>query len=212
MDEELENYLLQRLPRVDEWVLEMEGQAQDENIPIMDQVSMNFLAQLVSINKPKNILEIGAAIGYSSLRMLDAYPSTSIVTIEKDEYRYKQAVKHITEQNKQTNIQVIYGDALEEMSILQKNNEQFDFIFVDAAKGEYKSFFKQACLLLKDNGLILSDNVLFRGYIANLDEPIPKYKNTVQKIREFNDWLVNQPDFITSIVPIGDGLAISYKK
>lgn len=212
MDEQLENYLLKRLPPVDEWVLEIEDQAQAENIPIMDQVSMNFLMQLVSIRKPKRILEIGTAIGYSSLRMLEAHPSTSIVTIEKDEYRYKQAIKHINKQNKQTNIEVIFGEAVDEMTKLTEKDDQFDFIFIDAAKGEYKEFFEQACPLLMNDGLILSDNVLFRGYVANLNKPIPKYKNTVQKIRDYNDWLVKHPDFITSIIPIGDGLAISYRK
>lgn len=212
MDGQLENYLLHRLPPVDSWVRAMEEQAREENIPIMDQVSMNFLVQLVGMRKPDKILEIGTAIGYSSLRMLHAYPGTSIVTIEKDVYRYKQAMKHIAARHQQENINVINGDAQSEMHKLRENNEKFDFVFIDAAKGEYKDYFRQASFLLREDGLILSDNVLFRGYIASENQPIPKYKKIVHKIRNYNDWLIKHPDFITSIVPIGDGIAISHKK
>lgn len=212
MGGQLENYLLQRLPPVEKWIQTLEKQASKENIPIMDQISMNFLTQLVSIKKPSRILEIGTAIGYSALRMHEAYPSASIITIEKDEYRYKQAIKHIKEQNKQENIQVIYGDAEKELDRLIQMEEQFELIFIDAAKSIYKELFRKSCLLLKKEGLILSDNVLFRGYIAGLKEPLPRYKNMTRKIRDYNDWLMSHPDFVTSIVPIGDGLAISKKK
>lgn len=212
IDEQLEHYLRQHLPPVADWAQAMEDQAQKEYIPIMDTVSMNYLAQLITINKPKSILEIGTAIGYSALRMLEAYPATSIVTIEKDEYRFKEAVKYITAQNKQEKIKTIYGDALEEMVTLIEKKETYDFVFIDAAKGSYQEFFELACMLLQNNGLIVSDNILFRGYVANIEQPLPKYKNIVQKIRDYNDWLVTRDDFMTSIIPIGDGIAISYKK
>lgn len=209
MEGQLEQYLLKTLPPVEEWVVKIEEQAEKDNIPIMDKVSMNFLMQLVRINKPQRILEIGTAIGYSALRMLEAYPSTSIVTIEKDEYRFERAVKNINQLQKQTSIQLIYGDAREEMSAFAAKNEKFDFVFIDAAKGEYQQYFEQARPLLTENGLILSDNILFRGYIANIKEPPQKFIKITEKIRAYNEWLVNLEDFTTTLVPIGDGLAIS---
>lgn len=211
MEGQLKQYLLQNLPPVDEWVIELEKQAVKDHVPIMDKISMNFLMQLVSICKPRKILEIGTAIGYSTLRMFEAYPNTSIVTIEKDKYRYNHAVKNINRLQKQDHIKVICGDAIGEMAKLVLNNEDFDFIFIDAAKGEYQQYFKQACSLLSNDGLIVSDNILFRGYVADVKVPPPKYKKMVEKIRAYNDWLVKLPDFTTTLVPIGDGLAISRK-
>lgn len=211
MEGQLKQYLLNTLPPVEEWIIEIEEQAMNEHVPIMDKISMNFLIQLVGISKPQRILEIGTAIGYSALRMHGAYPSTTIVTIEKDEYRYNQAVRNINRLQKQDSIKPIYGDAKEKMSELAFNNERFDFVFIDAAKGEYQQYFELARPLLTNNGLILSDNILFRGYVANVKEPPQRYKKMVEKIRAYNEWLIKLPDFTTTLVPIGDGLAISRK-
>lgn len=209
--QQLKEYLLKTLPPVKDWVVEIEEQAMHDHIPIMDKISMNFLMQLVSISEPKRILEIGTAIGYSALRMLESYPSTSIVTIEKDEYRYKHAVQNINRLQKQTSIKPIYGDAIEEMSKFVLSDEEFDFVFIDAAKGEYQQYFELARSLLTKNGLIVSDNILFRGYVTDVKEPLQRYKKITEKIRDYNKWLVNLPDFRTTLVPIGDGLAISKK-
>src|SRR5690625_7922551 len=103
MKEQLKRYLLKTLPPVEDWVVELEIQAEQENIPIMDKISINFLKQIVSISKPERILEIGTAIGYSALRMLEAYTNTSIITIEKDKYRYEQNVKNIKQLKKKAN-------------------------------------------------------------------------------------------------------------
>lgn len=211
MNGQLEQYLLRNLPTVEEWVIELEEQALNNHVPIMDKVSMNFLMQLVSIRKPQRILEIGTAIGYSALRMLEAYSNTSIITIEKDEYRYQQAVKNINRLQKQMNITPMYGDAREKMAELACHNDKFDFVFIDAAKGEYQQYFEIAHSLLSDDGLIVSDNILFRGYVAGVEEPPQRYKKITEKIRAYNEWLVKLPDFTTTIVPIGDGLAISKK-
>src|SRR5690625_6175188 len=96
----------------------MEKQAEEEFIPIMDKVSMNFLMQLIRMTRPKRILEMGTAIGYSSLRMVEAHPDTKIITIERDPDRYEQAVNHIKRYGKQANIVVVNGDALEMLAAL----------------------------------------------------------------------------------------------
>ncbi|MFS0672895.1 O-methyltransferase [Ornithinibacillus sp. 179-J 7C1 HS] len=212
MDEQLLNYLNNLLPQTEEWVKELEEQAKIDRIPIMDPVGINFLMQLIRLNKPKKILEIGAAIGYSALRMNEANPDALITTIEKDDVRYNQAVNNIRKQKKESSIEIIHGDALEELSKLAENKRSYDCIFIDAAKGKYKSFFELALPLLEMNGFIISDNVLFRGYVSDPNFEHPRYKKMVEKIRAYNEWLVNHPSFITTILPIGDGVAISYKK
>src|SRR5690625_5651143 len=138
MKGQLEQYLLGLLPPDNEWVSDLEKQASQDHVPIIDKISVHFLMQLVSISKPQRILEIGTAIGYSALRMLEAYPSTSIVTIERDACRYTQAIENIKRLQQDNHIQVIYGDAKEELSRLSSNEEKFDFVFIDAAKGEYR--------------------------------------------------------------------------
>ncbi|PAV28960.1 SAM-dependent methyltransferase [Virgibacillus profundi] len=212
MDEQLTNYLKHSLPPQKDWVMELEKQAKKDHVPIMDAVSMNFIIQLVKLKKPKKILEIGTAIGYSALRMLEAYPDANLITIEKDEQRYHEAIENINKQNKEGNITVIFGDALEKISDLVSDNETFDLIFIDAAKGQYKRFFELVSPLLNNNGLILSDNVLFRGHVAAPDNAHPRHKKMVEKIQKYNEWLIKHSDFTTSIVPIGDGVAISLKQ
>lgn len=211
MDSKLTNYLTQTLPESSTWILELEKEAEENHIPIMDQVSMQFLSQLIRIKKPKRILEIGTAIGYSALRMLDAYPGTKIDTIELDEIRYKQAMHHVKKYNKQDNIHIIYGDALDVLKDLSKQ-DMYDFIFIDAAKGQYKNFFELSESLLSPEGIILSDNILFRGYVVEPEKAPKRYRSLTKKLIEYNQWLVEHPNFDTSIVPIGDGVAISYKR
>src|SRR5699024_6786648 len=151
-------------------------------------------------------------IGYSALRMLDAKSDMKIVTIERDLNRYHRAVEIIKARNKEENVQVIHGDAKEVLEDLNKEQSQFDFIFIDATKGEYESYFKLASLLLPKHGLIVSDNVLFRGYVASNAFIPPRYKKLVYKLKRYNQWLMEHELFDTSIIPIGDGVALSVKK
>lgn len=211
MEDKLHSYLMDMLPTDQKWVQDLEEQAIKEYIPIMDRLSMNFVMQVIRVSKPKRILEVGTAIGYSALRMVQAYPSAKVVTIEQDVNRYEKAIKNITLQNQQNQITVIHGDALEEIPKLPVT-QPFDLIFIDAAKGKYKNFFELSSPLLNEGGIILSDNVLFRGFIADLKVTDPKYKNLVKKIKNYNQWLMKLPNFSTSIIPIGDGVAMSYKE
>lgn len=211
MEEQLKSYLNKTLPKQKDWITGLAEQAQKENIPIMEPVGMHFVMQLIKLKKPTRILEIGTAIGYSALRMVEAYPDTSIVTIEKDEARYHQAMMNIKKQNKSSNIKVIHGDALDKINQLAEEKDTFDFIFIDAAKGQYKRYFELASPMLTEEGCILSDNVLFKGYVVNPKLAHARHGKIVNKIQNYNEWLTKHPDFTTSIVPIGDGVAISLK-
>ncbi|WP_087971757.1 O-methyltransferase [Oceanobacillus rekensis] len=211
MNEKQEHYLAEILPTQHEWVQELEEQAKSGRVPIMDRVGIHFVMQLIRMKKPDKILEVGTAIGYSALRMLEANPNASVITIEKDLQRYEQAIENINQLQKQDQIEVIHGDALEKLLELSNHDHQFDLIFIDAAKGQYSRFFELAEPMLNKNGIILSDNVLFRGYVAEPVNVPKRYTKMVEKLRDYNKMLMNHRKFTTSIIPIGDGVAVSYK-
>jgi|SRR5690606_22905869 len=206
-------YLQQTVPKRKKWMIELESYASEHQIPVMEPVSLHFLTQLVRMKKPKTILEIGTAIGYSALRMNDAYSLTKVTTIEKNETMYQRALENIKRQDKESEIELIFGDALEEINLLALNNRTFDIIFIDAAKGQYKRFFELVQPLLKKDGIIICDNILFRGYVADESKVNNKrLQKLAKKIRDFNEWLTSNEHYHTSIIPIGDGVSISIKK
>lgn len=200
------------LPR-NEIVTKMEKLAEKEFVPIMDLVGMEALLQLLRLSRPKRILEIGAAIGYSAIRMAQTLPETQIVTIERDEVRYQQAKGHVEEAGHTQQIQLIFGDALEVFEQVEAQGP-YDLIFVDAAKGQYERFFTMYEPLLAKNGVIITDNVLFKGLVAEEQELVePKrIRNLVKKIDHYNRWLMKHPNYVTSILPVGDGIAISKRR
>lgn len=210
MKTNLEQYLSHLLPPDQEWINDLEQRAEDEHIPIMERTAIHFLCHLISIIKPRRILEIGTGIGYSALRMLDAYRETSIMTIERDKERYRQAKKIIKDHLGHEQINVIHGDARHILTDWRA--EKFDLIFIDAAKGQYQRFFELSHPLLADHGIIVSDNVLFRGYVMAPHKAPKRLQSLVKKLVVYNEWLMNHPNYVTSIIPIGDGVALSYKK
>lgn len=212
MEEQMKLYLESHLSAKDEWIIQLEETAKQDRVPIMDSIGIDYMLNLIKIQQPKRILEVGTAIGYSALRMLEANPAAEIITIEKDEERYQQATENIKKLHKEEQITVLSGDALDILDKLTAEKEVFDFIFIDAAKGKYQAFFESADQLLAKGGLLITDNVLFRGYVANPELAPKRYKSMVKKIRSYNEFLTTHPAYITSILPIGDGVMISYKK
>lgn len=174
---------------------------------------MEVLLQILSVKQPKKILEIGTAIGYSAIRMALELPSAEIYTIERNEKRHEEAVNNIKEFQLDDRIHVFYGDALELADAVHVT-APYDVIFIDAAKGQYQNFFHLYEPMLSPDGVILTDNVLFKGLVAEDYSKIePKRRRRlVAKIDEYNHWLMNHPDYQTAIIPVGDGLAISKKK
>lgn len=208
----LETYLMEHTPARLEAIETIENYAKEHKVPIMDPVSINFLMQLVRIHKPKRILEIGTAIGYSSLRMIEAQPNAHITTIEKNDSMFELANKNIQLHNKTSSIKVRHGDAIDVINELVANEEHFDFIFIDAAKAQYKKYFEAVQALTSKQSVIVCDNILFKGYVVDASTLEQKrLQSLVEKIKQFNSWLANEPNYHTSIVPIGDGLSISVK-
>lgn len=212
MENEIEHYLEGLLPVSQEPINELEQYAKENKVPIIHRSSMHMIQLMLSLHQPKSILEVGTAIGYSALRMLEVVEDTHITTIEKDEVRYHEALTNIKKQQKEQQIDVRLGDAADVMEFLVEKNEKFDMIFIDAAKGQYQSYFDAADKMLVPGGILITDNVLFRGLVYT-DEEIPKrFKTLVRKLKAYNEMLMHHPDYHTSIIPMDDGVSISLKR
>jgi predicted O-methyltransferase YrrM len=209
--EQLKDYVESLVPMRDLAISEMERFAKDNDIPIMELVGIEALLQILRLTQPKRILEIGTAIGYSAIRMAKALPNAKIITIERDEKRYKKALYYIEKTGTKNQIDVIFGDALEKYLSLQVEND-FDVLFIDAAKGQNKNFFENYQTLLTANGVIITDNVLFKGYVAEKEIDSRNLRGLVSKIKSYNEWLKQHPAYDTVFLPVGDGIAISKRK
>ncbi|MGO4987965.1 MAG: O-methyltransferase [Gallicola sp.] len=192
----------------DPQLLEMEEYAKKHFVPIIEPEVARFLETLVKMKKPKKILEIGTAIGYSALIMYKAQPDCHITTIEiKDEMYYK-AIENFQKADAREHIHSICGDGLEAVRFLEG---PFDFVFLDAAKGHYKEYFDEALLRLNSGGVILSDNILFRGMVASDDLVEHRKITIVRRLREYLTYITNLEGVSTSIIPLDDGMAITIK-
>jgi predicted O-methyltransferase YrrM len=211
LNNELHSYIEKLIPERDLLFTEMETYARENNVPIMELVGIEALLQFLRIQDSKKILEVGTAIGYSALRMAEALPNTMIVTIERDLERIQVAEQYLGRSKHGEQILLIQGDALE-VEELVSEQAPFDAIFVDAAKGQYKKFFEMYSNYLNDDGIIITDNVLFKGLVTESEIESKRIRNLVKKIDGFNQWLMNHPDYYTVILPVGDGIAISKKK
>lgn len=211
MNDHIHDYIESLLAPREGLLAEMERYAAEHGVPIMEPVGMDTLLSMLKLQRPERLLEIGTAIGYSALRMTEAVPELHVTTIERDEERLQKANDYIGRSTIGDRIHVLAGDALE---LAEKAAEDgpFDAIFIDAAKGQYRRFFELYEPLLKQGGVIYSDNVLFKGYAAGRSAPTKRLEKMVQKITTYNEWLMTHPGYDTTIVPAGDGIAISLKR
>lgn len=211
IDESVRNYLHSLIGDRPSIFYEMEQYAKEEHVPIMESTGIEVMLQMMKIQKPKRILEIGTAIGYSALRMAEALPDSQIVTIEIDESKIEKAQHYIQQAGAEKRISIIHGNALDVLETVS-SFAPFDAIFIDAAKGQYRKFFEMYSKFLPASGCIYVDNVLFRGLVA---DPTARDNKRLAKIAEklagFNQWLMSHNEFETVIIPVGDGLAVSRK-
>lgn len=189
-------------------ILKMEEFAAKNNIPILDWNSAGLLEQLILIHKPKMVLEIGTAIAYSSIRIARKLKKSAFVdTIEKSKNNIKIAKENIERAGLTNSINIIEGNALDIMPYLDK---KYDFIFLDADKEDYEKLFFYSLMILKKNGVMFVDNLLWHGYAASTDVP-SNYKKSTEYIREFNKLFTTSPSLSTVILPVGDGVGIGIK-
>jgi predicted O-methyltransferase YrrM len=211
LTEQLHSYIEGLITARNPLLTEMENYASVHKVPIMELAGIETMLQLLRIHHSQKILEVGTAIGYSALRMAHALPDAQIVTIERDLERLQVAEEFINRSEHSNQITLIKGDALEVQDQVS-GHASFDVIFIDAAKGQYKKFFEIYSKYLTDDGMIITDNVLFKGLVAEPVIETKRIRNLVKKIDEFNHWLMSHPDYDSVILPVGDGVAISKRR
>ncbi|HZK84410.1 MAG TPA: O-methyltransferase [Desulfosporosinus sp.] len=205
---EMEQYLETLLGERDPLLQEIEEQALRETIPVVTPMVGNFLNLLVHMGKAQAILEIGTAIGYSTIWLGRAAKVTGgqVTTIDMNKDRLARALKYFERAGLQNCITAIEGDALK---ILPTLDAAFDFVFIDAAKGEYLEYLKLIYPLIAPGGVLVVDNVLFRGWVVQGSVFPPKYERMVNGLRQFSSDLSQNPDFNTTVLPFGDGVSVS---
>ena len=190
---------------------ELEEYARATDVPIVRTEMQSFLRFLMKMKQPKRILEVGTAIGFSALLMSEYAPKDcKITTIEKYEKRIPLAIENFKKAGKEDSITLLQGDALE---ILPALTEEYDFIFMDAAKGQYINFLPDILRLLAKDGLLVSDNVLQDGDVLESRFAVTRRNRTIHsRMREYLYTLKHTEELTTAIIPLGDGVALSIKQ
>lgn len=206
----INNYIRNTLKQNDGILLELEKFAKEHHVPIIHPEVASLLRVIGLTVRPGRILEVGTAIGYSAILLSTVLESGGrIDTIDRYELMVERARSNIKKANLQDVINIIAGDALEVLKCLDK---QYDMIFLDAAKGQYEEFLPECLRMLRSGGLLVSDNVLYKGMIANDELVVRRKKTIVKRMRSYLTTICNMDELETSILPVGDGVAISYKK
>ena len=189
----------------------IEKEAIADEVPIIRKEMGNLLKVLLQLVQPERILEVGTAVGYSSILMSENMPENcTITTIENYDKRIPVAKNNFKRAGKEDVITLIEGDALEVLKTLEG---PYDFIFMDAAKGQYINYLPDVKRVLRKGGLLISDNILQEGEIVESRYVVTRRNRTIHtRIREYVYELTHSEDFVTSIVPIGDGITLSVKQ
>ena len=194
----------------DDFDLKLKSYAKENHVPIILDEGLSFLINIIKTKNAKNILEVGAAIGYSSINMAKRSNAT-VTTIERDDAMYSEAVKNIKDANLEDKIRLLHMDALEAFN--EVKNDKFDLIFIDAAKAQYQKFFLTYESLLNPNGIIICDNMNFHMLKEQDQASLSRsVRGLVRKLANFEAWLLDNNNYETTIYDIGDGMSISIRK
>ena len=191
---------------------EIENEAKAAGVPVIRKEMENFLKVMLAVKKPAGILEVGAAVGYSSILMsMNVDSDCHITTIETYDIRIEQARHNIARAGKESQITLLEGDAMNILKDLP--SQEYDFVFMDAAKAQYINFLPEVLRVMKTSAVLISDNVLQEGSIAESRYAVTRRDRTIHaRMREYMYELTHMNELITSIVPIGDGITMSVKR
>lgn len=206
----IEEYIRGILPANKGILREIEIYADKNHIPIVHKEVGVLLQVITKAIKAKRVLEIGTAIAYSTLLFSEAMGENGhITTIDRNKKMIPLARENIKKAGKTENIRLMEGDAA---MVLRQLKDKYDLIFLDGAKGHYKYLLNESINLLNSGGVLISDNILYKGMVATDKLVVRRQRTIVNRMREYLQYICNHPQLDTSIIPIGDGLAISYKK
>lgn len=210
LDTELQNFIKNILPEKNELNLEIHQYAEENHVAIVEEEVANFLKIITKIKKPLRILEIGTGLGYSTISIARALDEGSkITTIELLPGRMEKAAYFIEKSGEKDKVELIVGDG---RKIINYFDEPFDMIFFDAAKGQYSKFLHKCDTLLKEDGIIVADNVLINGWVVNLQYPERRKKTMVMNMRKFLEEFKNNKKYELTLIPLGDGVALIRKR
>ena len=194
---------------IDERIKAKRANALERGIPVADDETLNFLLLTLVAFQPKRILEVGTAVGLSSVAMLYACPSARLTTMELEEERYLEAKKNFVEFGVSDRVNAYMGDAGE---ILAMMDGEFDFVFLDGPKAQYEKYLFDLKRLMKKGAILFADDVLLYGWVSGAEPTPQKRHSIVDKIRSYLDTITKDKDFITSVLDVGDGVALSVYK
>lgn len=197
-----------------DYIVALEKEALASEVPIIRRGTRDMLRYLLRTAEPARVLEIGTAIGYSALFMKECLPETSrITTIEKVQMRLTEARKNLERYDKDGRITLLEGDASEVLHQLAEEGEQYDFVFMDAAKGQYLNFLADVRRLLGRGGTLVSDNIFHEGDVLQSRYAVTRRDRTIHgRMREYLQVLLDIEEWETICLPLGDGMTISYRK
>ncbi len=204
-------YLREKTAHDDAFLHELEKYAEENSVPIVEPETARFLSVMCRALKPLKILEVGCAIGYSSILMARAASGGCMIsTLERDENMARIARENIKKAGFAEKISVIEADAKDYLSYID-GDEAFDIIFLDGPKAHYIYMLDECVRLLKKGGVIISDNVLYKGMTADDNHVVRRKITIVKRLRRYIDTLMNHSELETAILPLGDGVAVSVK-
>ncbi|HNZ83042.1 MAG TPA: O-methyltransferase [Sedimentibacter sp.] len=208
--EYIDKYINSLIPVDNEKLNEFREYCEERNLPIIHKEVGQYIKLVINQLNAKSIVEIGTNVGYSAIFMSKVMKGEGrVVTFERSEKFYKEAIKNIADFGLENNIDVHLGDAVD---ILNETEGTFDMAFIDAAKSYYRVFFDKCLKMMKPGGIILSDNVLYQGMIASDELVVRRKKTLVRNLRNYLEYISHDNRFVTSILPLGDGLAVTYIK
>ncbi len=209
INEKVVEYLDERYQALRPELYVIRKYAEENHIPVILKDTETLIISLLKVKKPKRILEIGTAIGYSASCFAEVCRTAEIVTIESNVESKNTAVNNIDMLGYKNQITVLLGNATDVL-VEMDENQKFDFVFIDAGKSHYKDFFDEALKHCLRDAVIISDNVLLGAKtVSNEYDPRAKFKTNIKKMREFLEYITNLENIYTSVLPVGDGLAIS---
>lgn len=208
--EYIDTYIQSLINDEDEKLEKFRQQCIERSLPIIHKEVGQYIKLVINQLHAKSIIEVGTNVGYSSIFMSNVMNNEGkVVTFERSEKFYEEALKNIESFNLEKNIEVHFGDAVENLDNIEGT---FDMAFIDAAKSYYKAFFDKCSMKMKSGGIIISDNVLYQGMIATDELVVRRKKTLVRNMRNYLEYISNDERYITTVLPLGDGLAVTLIK